>query len=276
MSPTGSTRLAAVIGDPVRHSLSPVLHNAAFEALGLDWTYVAFEVAAGRSGDALAAVRALGIAGLSVTMPHKAAILDGLDDVSPVADALGAVNCVTNQRGRLVGDNTDAPGFVTGLAHDTSLDLAASRVVVVGAGGAARAVIRGLADAGAREVIVVNRTGDRARAAAALADDRGRVGDITDVKAADLVVNATSVGMGDQTRAVPFDPALIAPGQVVVDIVYEPQETRLLAELRANGVEAYNGLSMLLFQAARAFELWTGETAPVSAMSTAVRSVLAR
>jgi len=275
---SGASRLAAVIGDPVRHSLSPTLLNAAFAEAGLDWHFVALEVAAGRSDEALDAVRALGLAGLSVTMPHKAAVAAAVDHRTEQAEVLDAVNCVVVEGGRLVGHNTDGDGFLDGLRHDTGFDPAGRSTVVIGAGGAARAVVLALARAGAAEVAVVNRTASRAEVAAGLAGPVGRMvgsDELSDtVAAADLVVNATSVGMTDD-GALPVDPESVAVGTVAVDLIYHPPETAWLAALRGRGIEAHNGLSMLVFQAAHAFRLWTGSEAPVAVMDAAARAVLA-
>lgn len=273
---SGHTRLAAVIGHPVRHSLSPALHNAAFAATGLDWAYLAFDVAEGRAADALAAMRTFGLGGLSVTMPHKAAVAAAVDECSPEAAALGAVNCVVPRGGRLVGENTDGGGFLDALLAGGAFSPEGRRCVVLGAGGAARAVVLALADAGAAEVVVVNRTVDRAEVAAALAGARGRTGAADEVAGADLVVNATSLGMaGAGEGALPCDPERLGPGQVVVDLVYEPLDTPLLVAARARGAEARDGLGMLLHQAARAFTAWTGVPAPVHAMDAAARAALA-
>ena len=157
-SPSGSTRLVAVIGHPVGHSRSPALANAAFRAAGLDWTMVAFDVAEGAAEAAIHGVRALGIGGLMVTMPHKAAVIPALDSLTPTARALHAVNSISWVDGALVGHNTDGEGLVSSLRHDTGLEVAGRRCVVVGAGGAARSVVHALAGAGAAEVVVVNRT----------------------------------------------------------------------------------------------------------------------
>ncbi len=280
---SGRTRLAAVIGDPVGHSLSPTLLNAGFAAAGLDWTYLAFEVPDGGAAGALDAMRTLGLGGLSVTMPHKAAVAAAVDHCTPDAEALGAVNCVVVEDGRLVGHNTDGGGFLDGLAHDAGMDVSGGRAVVLGAGGAARAVVRALGDAGAAEVAVVNRTPDRAAEAARLAGSAGRVLDgagdgLADALAtADLVVNATPIGMAGTASSadLPIDPALVGDGAVAVDLIYHPAETDWMAALRRRGIEAHGGLSMLVFQAARAFVLWTGVEAPVSAMDAAARAVLA-
>ena len=278
---SGRTTLAAVIGDPVGHSLSPTLLNAAFAASGLDWTYLAFEVPDGGAPGALGAMRTLGLGGLSVTMPHKAAVAAAVDRCTPEAEALGAVNCVVADDGRLVGHNTDGGGFLDGLAHDAGMDASGARTVVLGAGGAARAVVRALGGAGAAKVAVVNRTRGRAEEAASLAGSAGCVvaddGLADALAAADLVVNATPVGMAGTASGddLPVDPVLVPDGAVVVDLIYHPAETAWMTALRRRGIEAHGGLSMLVFQAARAFVLWTGVEAPVAAMDAAARAALA-
>lgn len=276
-APSGHTRLAIVIGDPVRHSLSPAIHNAAFAACDLDWVFLACEVPEGRVPEALAGAAALGVEGLSVTMPHKAAVADAVDDLSPAARLLGAVNCVARDGERLVGHNTDGDGFVDALAEGAGWTAKDARCVVLGAGGAARAVVLALAAAGAAEVAVVNRTPRNAEDAAALAGDRGRVVEATETGRFDLVVNATPLGMtGHGGPSLPLDPDLLRPGQILVDLVYEPAETALLAAARERGLRAFGGVGMLVHQAARAFELWTGAEAPVEAMAAATSEVLAR
>ena len=273
---TGHTHLAAVIGSPVTHSISPAIHNAAFASCELDWVYLAFDVREGRAMAALDAVRALGIRGLSVTMPHKTAVADAVDELSDAARELHAVNCVVNRDGWLVGDNTDGDGFVDALRHDTGGDVAGLRCGVVGGGGAARAVVRALAVGGAAEVVVVNRSAAAAAVAVGLGGACGRVGRVDDLSRCDLVVNATPLGMaGPLEAALPVAPDLLRPGQIVVDLVYNPLETPWLAGARARGIEAHNGLSMLVFQAARAFAHWTGVAAPVDAMLAAARSAVA-
>ncbi|MGV3760483.1 MAG: shikimate dehydrogenase [Actinomycetota bacterium] len=272
---TGSTRAAGVIGMPVRHSLSPTIFNAAFEASGLDWAYLAFEVPEGAAGLAMGGMRALGLEGLSVTMPHKAAVIPGLDRLSPDAEALGAVNCVHREGAELVGHNTDGPGLVDALQVDEGIDLAGRTVTVVGAGGAARAVIRALAGAGVRSVAVVNRSSDTAAQAVAMAPGVARIGSPEAVGETDLVVNATPLGMGvvvgtdGSTEPLPVDPARLADGQVVVDLIYHPAVTPLLRAARERGLATVNGLGMLIHQAAHAFRHWTNEEAPLEAMSAA-------
>ncbi|HET6954523.1 MAG TPA: shikimate dehydrogenase [Acidimicrobiales bacterium] len=277
---TGATRLAAVIGSPVRHSLSPVILNAAFAATGTDWVFVALEVPEGAGAAAIAAARTLGLAGLSVTMPHKAAAAAAVDDLTPAAADLGAVNCVIAEERRLVGDNTDGDGFLDALRLDAGIDPAGRRCVLLGAGGAGRAVARALGRAGA-EVIVVNRSPEPAARAAALAGPAARVGSAADVPGADLVVNATPLGMGAVGSGVtarrgplPVDPAALHAGQVVVDLVYHPAVTPLLAAAAEAGATAVGGLGMLVHQAAHAFRRWTGDEPPTGAMAAAAQAAL--
>jgi shikimate dehydrogenase len=269
--PSARSTVVGVIGAPVRHSLSPLLHNAAFDALGLDWVSVAFEVAPGEAGAALAGARALGVAGLSVTTPHKQDAAAAVDECSAEAARLGAVNCVTLRGGRLVGESTDGPGLLAAVRRRFRFDPAGRRCAVVGAGGAARAAVVALAGAGAAQVAVVNRDRRRAEAAAALAGAAGTVGGRRQLEAAELVVHATPVGMGD---AEAIHPALaevaFGPHQRVVDLVYHPARTALVERALAGGAEAANGLGMLVHQAALALEAWTGRAAPVEAMWAAL------
>lgn len=277
MTISAATRVAGVIGDPVRHSLSPVIHNAAFRALDLDWAYLAFPVPTGAGAAAVAAMRALGLDGLNVTMPHKADVLPALDQLSPTAAALGAVNTIHRLGDELHGASTDGIGFVDALRYDEGFDPAGRRAVVFGAGGAARAVVLALAEAGVADVAVVNRTASRAHAAVALAPDVARTGSEDDVDGADLVVNATPVGMAgtSQAEAMLLDPRGLRAGQVVADLVYHPIRTPLLVAARERGAVAVTGLGTLIHQAAHAFRLWTGEDPPLEVMSAAALGALA-
>ena len=269
---TGSTRLAAVIGDPVRHSLSPAIHNAAFAATGLDWVYVALPVRPGEVERALDGMRALGLGGMNVTMPHKEAVHDAVDVLDESAAALRTVNTVVPlPDGRLAGYTTDGGGFVDSL-RAAGVEVAGMRVVVLGAGGAARAVIDALARVGAADIAVVNRSPERAAAASALAGSTGRIGSLDDVASAALLVNATSVGMG--TDEVPLDPSVLHGDLVVADLVYHPLETALLRAARARRATAVDGLGMLVHQAARSFRLWTGVDPPTGVMRDAALAEL--
>lgn len=270
---TASTRVAGVIGMPIRHSLSPAIFEAAFEACGLDWAYLAFEVGDADSLHAMEAIRALGLEGVSVTMPHKLKVIPGLDGLEGAAAALGAVNCVVRRGSTLWGHNTDGAGFVDSLRVDSGLDVAGMRCVVVGAGGAGRAVAHALGASGARHVVIVNRTPEHAQSAAALAGAVGRVGGQHDVAEADLVVNATPVGMA-AADPLAVDPLLLAPGQTVVDLVYHPVHTPLLAAAAAAGARTVDGVGMLVHQAGHAFKLWTGQEPPLPAMRNGALAAL--
>jgi shikimate dehydrogenase len=260
---TGATRVVGVIGDPVAHSRSPAMHNAAFDALGLDWVYVAFPVPRGGGAAAVRAVGALGLAGLNVTMPHKADAADACDDLTPAAAALGAVNTVAiDHAGALIGHSTDGAGFLRALGDD-GVDVSGRPCLVVGGGGAARAIAHALGDAGA-DVTVAARRQDQARSAASLAPGGTAVAlDDVPVEGFDVVVNATPLGMHGE--APPFDPGRLRSGQFVYDTVY-PAETPLLAAARARGARVAGGLGMLVHQGALAFELWTGRAAPLDVM----------
>jgi shikimate dehydrogenase len=285
-SPRGTTRVCGVIGDPVAHSLSPVLHNSAFAALGLDWVYVAFPVPRGSGAAAVDAMRALGLAGLSVTMPHKADVVPRLDRLSPVAAELGVVNTISWARSGgssdLVGDSTDGAGFLDALEGDDGFDPSGRQCLVLGAGGAARAVTLALAGAGAGSVVVIGRRPDAALSCARLAGAVGqamgpeRPGLAEVVCGSDLIVNATRVGMaaGD---GLPFeiDPDWLSSRQFVAELIYAPAKTPLLLAARQRSVRAANGLGMLIHQAARQVEIWTGRPAPREAMSAAVLGALA-
>jgi shikimate dehydrogenase len=277
--------VAGVIGDPVRHSLSPTLHNTAFEALGLDWVYVAFPVAAGDGRAAVQAMRTLGLAGLSVTMPHKGDVVAALDQLGPVAARLGVVNTISwtaPNRGELIGDSTDGPGFLDALRGDDGFDPSGRRCVVLGAGGAARAVTLALADAGASSVTVVGRRSVAAESCAGLAGSTGAVGLPAAgldglISNSDLLVNTTPVGMSSGD-GIPFgiDRMALHADQFVCDLIYSPATTPLLAAARARGAGVANGLGMLIHQAARQVEIWTGRPAPLEAMSAAVVGALGR
>ncbi|MGD9755351.1 MAG: shikimate dehydrogenase [Acidimicrobiia bacterium] len=267
-----------MIGDPVAHSLSPVLHNAGFQAADLDWVYVALPVPAGRAPEALAAMRLFGLGGLSVTMPHKEAVAAALDGrLSASAQLLGAVNCVRWDGDDLVGENTDGGGFVDSLRLEAGTDPGGAHVVLLGAGGAGRAVAVALAEAGVDRLTIINRDPAKAARTAALIGDVATVGEMDAVRSADIVVNATSVGMGlpASDGVLPCPAGLLHGDQVVADLVYQPLETGLLRAAAERGARTVNGVGMLLYQAVRAFEHWTNTSAPVAAMRGAVDALIA-
>ncbi len=278
---TGSTRLVGVLGDPVAHSRSPAMHNAAFHALGIDWCYVPLHVASAQVEAALRGLVALGFVGANVTIPHKEAAARLADELTPAAQAIGAVNTLTVlQGGRLRGDNTDAGGTLAAL-REAGVEVAGRRAVLLGAGGSARAVAYALAASGAH-VVLANRTPERAAALAASLQPHvaGRLeatilSDAGALQAAlaraDLVVNATSVGMHPEDARSPLPEGVqLHPGLAVLDLVYAPRETRLLRQAAHAGCRTIEGLRVLVHQGALAFEMWTGRPAPLDVMSRAV------
>jgi shikimate dehydrogenase len=268
--------VAALIGSPVGHSLSPVIHQAAFDAAGLDWRYVAFDVPAGRADEALAAMRLLGIAGLAVTMPHKEQVAAAVDGLAPAAAALRSVNTVVREDGgRLVGHSTDGSGFVDALRAE-GVDVCGMQVAVLGAGAAARSVVAALDRAGAADIAIVNRTASKIDAVVALAPLTAHAAsDIGEgLAAAELVVNATSIGFASDD--IPVDPSVLHPEQLVADVVYHPLDTALLRAARAAGARTFDGLGMLVHQAALQQQLWLGHLPDVAVMRRAAEAELAR
>jgi shikimate dehydrogenase len=268
---TGRTALAAVIGDPVVHSLSPRLHNAAYRAIGFDGVFVALSVREGAAAIALAGARELGMIGLAVTTPHKDAIARAADQVTPTVARLGAANTVALGSGVSVAHSTDGEGFLDDLAAHAQFDPAGQICAVLGAGGAARAIVLALADAGAASVIVVNRTAARAEIAARLAGSAGRVGALEETAGAALVVNATSIGLDPALRSAGAElAAALGRGQLAVDLVYRPTTTPFLHAAAERGASVRNGLGMLVRQAALQVEIHTGIRPPIDALWASV------
>lgn len=244
---SGSTRVCGVIGDPVGHSLSPALHNAGYAALGLDWAYVAFPVRRDDGRGAVEAMRTLQLAGLSVTMPHKDTIARFADEVSDDVATLGAGNTLRWVGDRIRAETTDGPGCIAAL-REAGADPTGKRIMVLGAGGAGRAVVQAAAKAGASEIVVVNRSVERADAAVLLTGGVGRVGSADEADSCDIIVNATSIGMGidpavnDSSDVRPLDPSRVGPGQFVNDLIYHPLVTPLMSRA-ANAGPPWSGAS---------------------------------
>ena len=273
----GATHVVGVIGWPVAHSLSPAIHNAAFATLGLDWVYVPLPVAPGNLRAAADGLVTLGFRGANVTMPHKTESAALADDLAEEARRLRAVNTFVVTGERLHGHNTDAPGFDRFLRRDVGFDPRGRSALVFGAGGVARAVAFALASAGVGELSVAVREAARAAELLEAVEGTSVRPSVVDFDAAtgvsaDLVVNATPLGADGQTA--PPLPRL-APGVVVIDLLYRPAVTPLQAAARAAGAEAHGGLGLLLHQAALSFELWTGTPAPLEVMSAAALAALA-
>jgi shikimate dehydrogenase len=251
------------------------MHNAAFAACDLDVVYLAFPVPAGQAGAAIHAARLFGFLGLSVTMPHKTDVAGLVDHPSAAVVALASANTVVfGDDGSTAGESTDGAGFVDSLRLDHDMEPSGLAVAVLGAGGAARSVVLALAESGAREIVVVNRTTTAGETAAALAPGIARVGRAEDVRDVDLVVHATPLGMA-QSAELPIDPALLRPGQTVADLVYHPRRTPLLVAATERGCRTVDGLGMLVHQGARQFASWTGVEAPREIMRAAAEACLA-
>ena len=265
----GTPAIFAVFGNPVLHSLSPVMHNAAFAATGFNGIYAAIRVKDIRP--AVAGMRALGLKGASITIPHKESVLACLDDIDPTARRIRAVNTIVNDDGSLKGFNTDCDGVIQALAEKISIE--GRRVGILGAGGAARAVAFAVIGRGATATIF-NRSREKGEALAAdLGADFKPLSEFA-AERCDILVNTTPVGMSPQGQDTPLLGEKMKPGLVVMDIVYNPLKTRLLREAEAAGCETIDGLSMFVHQGARQFELWTGLAAPVDIMRMAVEAEL--
>jgi len=286
MKITPHTKLVGLLGWPVTHSLSPLMHNLAFEALGLDYLYLNFEVRTDRLEGALGGLRALNMAGANVTLPHKEKILKFLDHIDPEAELIGAVNTIKNDAGRLIGYNTDGRGFGESLKQENDFDPHGKKVTMVGAGGAARAILVNLASGGARRIALANRTFTRAKELAQEFRDKFpkvefmafSLGDLAKgryMDDPDLFVDSTSVGLDDRvTLDIPLE--LLPVSCIVYNVIYNPLRTHLLRQAEAIGLRAANGLGMLLYQGARSFKIWTGMEAPIEVMRDAVTRELER
>jgi len=274
----GATHVAGIIGWPVDHSLSPAIHNAAFAAAGLDWTYVPLPVPPRALAEALTGLVSLGFRGVNVTMPHKTETADLLVDLSEDARLLRAVNTIVVGGGALEGHNTDAPGFDRFLRRDAGFDPAGATALLYGAGGAARACALALARGGVAQLMVAARDETRAAPLVSIVEGFGvpvavvRPGEVDELTP-DLVVNATPVG---SPGAEPVHPALprLGAGVLVVDLLYDPPTTDLQRRAREAGAATFGGLGHLLEQAALSFELWTGTPAPLEVMSAAALAIL--
>ena len=273
---SGHTGLLAVIGSPVGHSASPAMYNYSFERLGLDYAYVAFDIKTEEVKDAIAAMKTFKMRGCNVTMPCKTEVVKYMDELSPAARIIGAVNTIVNDGGRLTGHITDGEGFVNNL-KDHGIDVTGKKIAIAGGGGAATAIQVQCALDGAREIVIFNRTVAKAEETAAkirkevpscvvsvydIADSARMTEEIGN---SDIFVNATSVGMApNEDDSVVKDLSAFRPGLVVTDMVYNPLETKLLKDAKAAGCTCVGGKGMLLWQGVSAFKLYTGEDMPVA------------
>lgn len=280
MEISGKTRVCCVIGDPIEHTLSPLIHNAAFKHLKLDFVYVAFRVRREELENAVKGMRSLGIHGFNVTMPHKNAIIKYLDEIDSTAKFIGSVNTVLNDGERLIGFNTDGVGALKAL-KENQVRLDGGKLLLLGAGGAARAIAFQLVSE-LVELTILNRDGEKARK---LAEDLRRnfnkkiVGNTLSaslikekLKGADILVNATSVGMHPNPEQTLVNREWLKPDMTVMDIVYNPLETKLIKDAKAVGAKVVYGTEMLVFQGAASFEIWCRRPAPLDFMRKAILS----
>lgn len=270
------TVLFGVIGDPIRHSKSPVMLNRAFRERSVNGAYAAFHVQPGQLEQAIAGVRGLGFRGLNVTIPHKIEVMAYLDEISEGAKAAGAVNTIVNDNGRLIGYNTDGIGYVRSLKEEAEPNLAGKTIVVLGAGGAARGILWALAQENPAAILVANRTESKAAELAASFSPEYRISSLPWDKlreacsTADIVINTTSVGMSPNVEDLPLDPSWLKPGAVASDLIYNPLKTAFLEQAERLGCKIHSGLGMFIYQGAYAFEYWIGQPAPVEAMREVV------
>lgn len=277
------SELVACFGQPVAENPTGAMQEAAFRALGLNWRYLTIEVPPAKLKDAMTGVRALGLRGLNLTIPHKVAVMEYLDEISPDAVIIGAVNTVRRDGERLIGENTDGKGFLRGVRNDAGVDPGGKRVAVLGAGGAARAIATELALGGVSEILVVNRSPARAepmiRDLQAHTSTPVRYHEWRGVwripREVELLVNATSIGLFPDVDAMPpVDLSDARADLLVADAVFNPPETRLLAAARSRGLPVLDGLSMLVYQGVIGFQMWTGQDPPETVMKQALAEAL--
>jgi len=275
---SGTTQIYGLIGDPVEHSFSPPMMNAVFSYMNLDACYLAFQVDEKKVSEAIAGIRALNFAGVNVTVPHKSAVIPYLDEVSPLAKKIGAVNTISNVKGRLKGTNTDFSGFLRSL-KTLNFSPKKKTIALLGSGGSARALVAGLADAGALRVMLHNRTAERAEK---LVTEFSRYFPLTQLEAVslqtihetplDLLVNTTTVGMFSSD--LPLNLKQCRKINLLADIIYRPSQTPLLKQAKELGINAVNGIDMLLYQGCDAFTFWTGKQAPEEVMRSQLLSLI--
>ncbi|WP_339316641.1 shikimate dehydrogenase [Paenibacillus sp. FSL R10-2734] len=272
--------LLGVMGDPIIQSKSPIMHEAALQALGIPGAYVPLHILPENLEDAVQAVRTLGFRGVNVTIPHKVAVMALVDQLDESAVAVGAVNTIVNNNGILTGYNTDGIGYVRSLKAEAISDLSGMKIMVIGAGGAARGIVAALLQEKPSSIIIANRSVDKAQELATLCQSKGNVIGISMNEVAemlngvDVLINTTSVGMYPYIEETPIDPELLRAGMVVSDLIYNPLRTRLLLEALERGCTIHGGLGMFVYQGAYALEYWTGQPAPTEIMRQTILNCL--
>lgn len=283
MKVTGDTKVLGILGYPVGHTLSPLMQNAAFEALGLDYAYLPFKVHPEELGAAVKGIRALGIIGVNITIPHKEQVIPFLDEITEEASIIGAVNTIENRNGRLIGHNTDSGGYIRSLREDAGFDPNGKNILVIGAGGAARGVIAGLSRNRASGIFIANRTMEKREKLAIGFGDKFKeikftpfplssLKDKDMLSSVDLIVNTTPLSLEGETPDIEF--TLTHPHTLISDIVYSPPMTPFLKKAREAERKTLGGLGMLLYQGAISFEIWTSKEAPIAAMKKALMEAI--
>ncbi|WP_410515251.1 shikimate dehydrogenase [Paenibacillus sp. BR2-3] len=279
-SPGSGDILLGVMGDPIAQSRSPIMHTAALRAMGIPGAYVPLHVTPDKLGEAVQAIRTLGFRGVNVTIPHKVAVMAYLDVLDESAIDIGAVNTIVNTNGLLTGYNTDGIGYVRSLKTEVIPDLSGARIMVIGAGGAARGITAALLQEEPSSIIVANRTAGKAQE---LAAEWSRKGNITGISldqaegmldGIDVIINTTSVGMYPHMDETPVDVSLFHEGMIISDLIYNPLQTRLLQESQERGCRIHGGLGMFVYQGAYALEYWTGQPAPTEIMRQTILDCL--
>jgi len=272
--------LIGLFGHPVGHSLSPAMHNYAFEQLGLQYKYFAFDVEPHRIGQAIDAIRALNIVGVNVTIPFKEIVIPYLDIIDESACDIKAVNTIVNNNGCLTGYNTDGEGYVTSLELEMDINVNKMDITVIGAGGAARGIIYSLLNKNCKSVTIINRNISKARIIAEDFRDIGNISisydEVATLQNTDIIINTTPVGMFPNVIDLPINPSHIHSKHIVSDIVYNPYETQLLKEARRKGAKIHNGLGMFVHQGSIAFKKWTGYNPPIDEMYQYIKKLLIR
>lgn len=284
MNITSKTKTLGIFGHPISHTLSPVMHNAVIKALGLDMAYLPFEVKPPNLKEAINGIKSLGIIGVNITIPHKESVIRFLDDISEEARLVGAVNTIVNKDRKLVGYNTDGSGYMASLKEELGFNPKSKRIIIIGAGGAARGILAALATQKPKSITVANRT--LSRAVSLIKAFKGKFRDTRfeainlddnmlkmSFNSVDLLINTTSVGM-KQGKALKIPLETLPKIAIVSDIIYNPLETLLLKKAKKIGLTTHGGLGMLVHQGARSFKLWTGMDAPMNVMRKAALKAL--
>lgn len=280
---TGKTRIVGIFGHPIEHTISPYMHNSAFETLGIPYCYLPFDIDPKDLEICIRSINPLGIKGVNITIPFKTQVVPYLDELDSNAKLIGAVNTIEARDGKLIGHNTDGKGFINAFNEEVGISISKRRFVVIGAGGAARAVSTALAAEGAGEIIIINRTSLKGKELAsdllrnfydlkvsAIEFDPYKINDL--IMDGDVIINTTSVGMKKSDPSI-IPPDILRSSMAVCDLIYNPPETPLLKAAKSAGVKFMNGLGMLIHQGALSFEIWTGLKAPVEIMRKAMMNV---